>query len=74
MCFGCPFRCTLKTFGIDKDENCDTTPCLTWHGMEVARIIYVGLMWSCYLNWTPTYEWYIARLVVENGHHEDSMS
>ena len=23
------------------------------------------------LNWTPTFEWYMARFAVENGHQEE---
>lgn len=23
------------------------------------------------LNWTPTFEWYMTRFAVENGHQED---
>ena len=25
------------------------------------------------LNWTPTFEWYMARFVVRNGHPKDNM-
>ena len=46
-------------------------------GAESSTILYtgcnyyMGLLWWLFLNQTPIFEWYMARLVVKNGHQKD---
>ena len=40
--------------------------------LEVNAPRYVGLMWSLFLEYSSTFAWYMARLLVKIGHQGDT--